>query len=92
MLKNFNRKWTTEIRAEIARQGKTIDEIIILASIIEKEAPINYADPENKDARLVAGIFYNRLKIGQALQSDATLSYLYNDKKSVHSSEELEID
>ena len=92
MLKNFDRKLNAEMRAEIARQGKTIYEIIILASIIEKEAPINYADPENKDARLVAGIFYNRLKIGQALQSDATLSYLYNDKKSVHSSEELEID
>lgn len=92
MLENFDRKLTTEMRTEIARQGKTIYEIIIMASLIEKEAPINYTDPENTDARLVAGIFYNRLEVGQALQSDATLSYLYNDNKAAHSGSELTVD
>jgi len=92
MLENFDRKLTAEMRNEISRQGKTIYEIIIMASLIEKEAPINYNDPENKDARLVAGVFYNRLKIGQALQSDATLSYLFNDKKPAHSGSELTVD
>ncbi len=92
MLENFDRKLTEEMRAEIAKQGKTIYDIIIMASLIEKEAPINYRDAENRDARLVSGIFWNRLRIGQALQSDATLSYLFNDNKPAHSGSELTVD
>ena len=43
--------------------------IIILASILEKEANTE------KDMRIVSGILYKRLKIGMALQVDATLFY-----------------
>lgn len=92
MLENFDRKLTAEMRAEIAKQGKSIYEIIIMASLIEKEAPINYRDAENRDARLVSGIFWNRLRIGQALQADATLSYLFNNNKPAHSGAELTVD
>lgn len=92
MLENFDRKLTKEMREEIIRQNKTIYEIVTMASIIEKEAPINYNDLENRDARLVSGIFWNRLKIGQALQSDATLSYFFNDNKPTHSGDELKVD
>ncbi|HEU0050449.1 MAG TPA: endolytic transglycosylase MltG [Patescibacteria group bacterium] len=48
---------------------KNLDEVIILASIVEKEV----RTPD--DRRHVAGIFLNRLKKGMALQSDATLTY-----------------
>ena len=92
MLSNFDRQLTTEMRAEIARQGKTIYEVLIMASLIEKEAPIDYSDPENRDARIVSDIFWGRLKIGQALQSDATLSYLLDDNNPAHSAKDLEID
>jgi UPF0755 protein len=61
-------------------------------SLIEKEAPINYTDPENRDARIVSDIFWGRLKTNQALQSDATLSYLLSDNNSSHSGSDLEID
>lgn len=43
--------------------------VVILASILEKEA-----DTE-KDMYLISGILYKRLKIGMALQVDATLFY-----------------
>lgn len=43
--------------------------VIILASILEKEAN------NEKDMRMVSGILYKRLKIGMALQVDATLFY-----------------
>ncbi len=92
MLANFDRQLTAEMRAEIARQGKTIYEVIIMASLIEKEAPIDYSDPENRDARIVSDIFWGRLKVGQALQSDATLSYLLDDNNPAHSGKDLEID
>ncbi len=92
MLSNFDKKLTAKMRSDIKAQGRSIYEVVILASIIEKEAPIDYQTGDNYDARLIAGVFLNRLKIGQGLQSDATLSYIYNDNKPAHSGAELEID
>ena len=92
MLANFDKKLTPKMRQDIAAQGKTIYEVIIMASLIEKEAPIDYSDLENKDARIVSDIFWGRLKSGQALQSDATLTYFLNDNKPSHSGADLEID
>jgi UPF0755 protein len=92
MLANFDGKLSTQMRQDIKAQGKTIYEIVIMASLIEKEAPINYTDPENKDARIVSDIFWGRLATNQALQSDATLSYLLGDNNSAHSGSDLEID
>lgn len=92
MLANFDKKLTAEMRADIKSQGRTIYEIITLASIIEKEAPIDYQTSNDRDARIIAGIFLNRLHIGQGLQSDATLSYIYGDNKPAHTGEELEND
>ncbi len=92
MLSNFDNKLTPQMRSDIAAQGKTIYEIVIMASLIEKEALINYADSENRDARIVSDIFWGRLKTGQALQSDATLSYLLNDSNPTHSGSDLELD
>lgn len=43
--------------------------VIILASILEKEANTE------KDMYLISGVLYKRLKIGMALQVDATLFY-----------------
>ena len=90
-LSNFDKKLSPEIRAEIAKQGKTIHEIITLASIIEKEAPI-FLQKNSEDAKIISGIFWNRLRIGMALQTDATLSYIFEDKKPSHSGEELKVD
>ncbi len=44
-------------------------EIIIVASILEKEAKTE------EDMRLVAGIIYKRLELGMPLQIDATVTY-----------------
>jgi len=92
MLDNFDNKLTENMRVDITSQGRTIYEVITLASLIEKEAPINYQTGDNKDAKIIAGVFLNRLRIGQGLQSDATLSYIYSDNKPAHSGAELEVD
>ena len=90
MLSNFDKKLTAKMRADIKSQGKTIYEIVTLASIVEKEAPIDYQNGDDRDARIIAGIFLNRLRIGQGLQSDATLSYIFGDNKPAHSGAELD--
>lgn len=56
----------------------TLYQIITLASIVEKESGgKGLTESELNDQRAtVAGIFYNRLVKGQALESDATINYI----------------
>ncbi len=61
----------------------TMDDVIILASIIEKEGI-----PE--DFTKISAVFYNRMKAKMPLQSDATLQYELNKGSVVLTEEELE--
>jgi len=85
-LNNFNNKLSTELRAEIKRQGQTIFEVITLASIIEREVP------NDDDKKMIADIFLKRLNIGMALQSDATINYITGKGMVQPTYEDLEID
>ncbi|NTW22231.1 endolytic transglycosylase MltG [Candidatus Falkowbacteria bacterium] len=86
MLKNFDSKLSAAMRQEIARQRKTVWEVVIMASLLEKEVRTA------TDMKLVSDLFWRRLDRGQALQSDATLSYVLNDTVAAHSAEDLESD
>lgn len=66
---NFDNKLTDKMRADIVSQNKSIYEIITMASIIEKEVKTL------EDKKIVSGILWNRLEIGQPLQADATVLY-----------------
>jgi UPF0755 protein len=81
MLDNFGKKFTPEMREATKARHMTIYEIVTLASIIERETGRNVkttAGKENldKERKIIAGIFYNRLNIGMALESDATVNYI----------------
>ncbi len=58
------------LQNDIDKSGKTLEEVLILASIVEREAN----SPESM--KMVAGIFENRREIGMALQADATIAYI----------------
>ncbi|MCX6796447.1 MAG: endolytic transglycosylase MltG, partial [Candidatus Falkowbacteria bacterium] len=85
MLDNFDKKLTAELRAEIARQKKTIYEIIIMASILEKEV----RTPE--DMQIVAGIFWKRLENNYPLESCATLAFILGVNKPQYSVEDTKL-
>lgn len=54
----------------------TFYEILIMASLIEKESGGEGPMSLEEERALVSGVFYNRLNIGQALESDATVNYV----------------
>ncbi|MDA2922078.1 endolytic transglycosylase MltG [Patescibacteria group bacterium AH-259-L07] len=75
MVKTFDEKLNTDIRAKIKELDKSIHEVITLTSIVEKEANLD------QDRRLIADVFWDRLSINWALQSDATVNYILNTSK-----------
>jgi UPF0755 protein len=86
MLNNFDKKLTQEMRDEINRQGKDLYEIITMASVIQKEVR------SIKDMKVVSGIFWDRIKYGQPLESCATIGYILGEDKARYSYEDTRID
>ena len=79
MLANFAAKLDSGLQAEVAKQGKTVNQIVTMASIIEKEVSAS------TDRGVVSGIFWRRIKIGQPLESCATLAYVLGEYKAQYS-------
>lgn len=86
MLKSFDEVFTDEYYSRAAELNMSIDQIITMASIIERETN---ADSERAK---VAGVFYNRLKSGMKFQSCATVQYVLGERKPVLSISDTKID
>ena len=71
--KDFSNKIWSE--RDISIPLKSINEMFILASIVEKETAIKNEKP------LISGVFYNRLKKNMRLQSDPTVIYSITEGK-----------
>ncbi len=81
---NFIRKLVSEMykffddekkkRAEYL--GLSMNEVLILASIIEAETSIR------SELKTVSGVYHNRLRIGMRLQADPTVQYLIRERRS----------
>lgn len=85
MLDNFSRRVNDKILADIKDQEKTLREMVIMASITEKEVA------SASDMKTVSGIFWNRIANDMPLQSDAPLSYILDDNNAQHTLEQLKI-
>ncbi len=86
MLANFDIKLTEELRTEIYQQGKTIHEVITMASIIEREVR------GEEDRKMVSDIFWKRYEVGMALQADSTVNYVTGKDTPAISFEDRDID
>ncbi|MCL5256372.1 MAG: endolytic transglycosylase MltG [Chloroflexi bacterium] len=69
MLDDFDKRFTPEMRQEVAKQGLNMHQIVTMASLVEREVRV----PEER--ALVAGVFHNRLKAEMPLETDPTIQY-----------------
>lgn len=95
-LDNFHSKFTPAMIAQAQTDKMSIYQIVTLASIIEKETGRNAITPEQKSAldqerKIVASVFYNRLKTGMPLESDATINYITHKNNPSPSQQDLAV-
>lgn len=93
LTRNFNKKYDEKLKALARKKELTDEEIIILASLVEREAKFDH------DRLLVSSVILNRLKNGMKLDIDATVQYALGYQPEVKSwwkenltKEDLEID
>jgi UPF0755 protein len=69
MVHQFKKIFGPELQTKASQMGISQREVVILASIIEKETPLSEEKP------LISAVFHNRLKMKIPLQSDPTVIY-----------------
>ena len=86
MLRRFE-EFYLKYKSDIDASSYSMDEIITLASIIEREAG-------SADKHMVSSVFHNRLKSNMYpyLQSCATVQYVLKERKAVLSLDDTKID
>ncbi len=77
MYREYNQFWNEDRMKKLEATGLTREQVIILASIVEKETNRDDEKPR------IAGVYLNRLRRGWLLQADPTLVYALGDP-SVH--------
>ena len=85
MTDNFTKK-VELIQKDTKKFNKTFQEVLIMASILEKEVR------SAEDKKIVAGILWKRIRIGMPLQVDAVFPYITRRKNGTITRDDLKID
>lgn len=86
MLDNFDRLVAQGKEDEIKKTGRSLHEIVTIASLIEREARVP------QDRGKIAGVIYNRLERKMPLQIDATVQYARGEHKARLLYRDLKVD
>lgn len=86
MLDVFNEVYDTLIKEKIESAGLSLNELVTLASIIEREGKVDEERP------LIAAVFSNRIEKGMLLESCATVQYALGERKDKLTFADLKIE
>lgn len=86
MLSRFDEVFKDEYYARAEELSMTVDQVVTLASIIEREARVEEEFP------IVSSVFHNRIDIGMLLQSCATVQFILQERKDVLSFADIAIE
>jgi len=73
MVGEFRKRLDPNLVEEAQRRGLSLHQLVILASIVQKEAG------NSEEMPLVSAVFHNRLRLGMPLQADPTVIYGITD-------------
>ncbi|HET7692681.1 MAG TPA: endolytic transglycosylase MltG [Gemmatimonadota bacterium] len=86
MVGEFQRTFGEEWRERAEELGRSVREIVTLASIVEEEARVKEERP------VIAGVYWNRLRIGMKLEADPTVQFALGAHRQRVLYRDLEID
>jgi len=69
----FNSKLSADMDKQLEGLGITLDQAVIIASMIEKEAA------NDSERQLIASVIYNRIAANMSLGIDSTILYIHQD-------------
>ncbi|WP_203632548.1 endolytic transglycosylase MltG [Lacticaseibacillus suibinensis] len=76
----------TPYQTNIQKQGLTVQEVLTLASLVEREGVTD------TDRGKIAGVFFNRLAAGMPLQSDISVMYALDTHKTHLTNKDTSVD
>ena len=82
----FKKELPSDAAQKARAHGLTVPQVVTIASLVEREAK---ADDERA---LIAGVIYNRLRLGMPLEVDATIEYALPTHHSIVTYADLKID
>ncbi len=76
MIAMYRAFWSPDRRARADTLGLTEREVVTLASIVEEEAV------HDAERQVIAGVYWNRLRIGMPLQADPTVQFALGTRRT----------
>ncbi|MEA1929410.1 MAG: endolytic transglycosylase MltG [Patescibacteria group bacterium] len=86
MVSNFNQQVAEPLAEEVVSSGRSLEEILVMASLLEEEAN------NDKDRALISGVLWKRLEDGMLLQVDAVFPYIIGKNSFELTRADLKID
>ncbi len=86
LVDQFRRELPPDAQASARRLGRSVPEVVTIASIIEREGKLD------ADRPLIGSVIYNRLRLGMPLEVDASIEYVFAEHHDVITKRDLQID
>jgi len=86
LVDQFRKELPRDAAARAKALGRTLPEVVVIASLIEREGKVD------EDRPVIASVIYNRLRLGMPLEVDASIEYTFAEHHDVITKRDLEID